>query len=87
MGIECELDWKFSFIYKAFFENGLTEHEFDHVFIGCTDQIPDINPLEVKTYEYLSVTDIRKRIGQAPNSFTPWFKLILEESTRLAIDL
>jgi isopentenyl-diphosphate delta-isomerase len=34
MGISTEIEFAFSFLYKAEFENGLTENEFDHVFIG-----------------------------------------------------
>jgi isopentenyl-diphosphate delta-isomerase len=30
----------FHFIYKAPFDNGLTEHEFDHVMIGYYDENP-----------------------------------------------
>jgi isopentenyldiphosphate isomerase len=30
----------FHFIYKAPFDNGLTEHEFDHVMIGYYDETP-----------------------------------------------
>ena len=43
MGMECELKEAFSFIYKADVMQGLTEHEFDHVFIGTTDATPIIN--------------------------------------------
>ena len=39
MGFEVPLKELFSFIYKAPFDNGLTEHEFDHVLIGYSDVI------------------------------------------------
>jgi isopentenyl-diphosphate delta-isomerase len=32
MGFTTNLTKAFDFTYKAVFENGLTEHEFDHVF-------------------------------------------------------
>jgi isopentenyl-diphosphate delta-isomerase len=34
----------FHFIYKAPFDNGLTEHELDHVMIGYYNDEPVINP-------------------------------------------
>ena len=34
MGFTTDLNEIISFIYKAPFDNGLTEHEFDHVLIG-----------------------------------------------------
>lgn len=45
MGFECDLQKVFSFIYKAKVED-LTEHEFDHVFIGKFDQEPVLNKEE-----------------------------------------
>ena len=34
MGFTTAIEKVFDFIYKAPFDNGLTEYEFDHVFIG-----------------------------------------------------
>ena len=34
MGIETSLKKIFDFIYRTEFDNGLTEYEFDHVYIG-----------------------------------------------------
>src|SRR6188768_1448075 len=34
LGFTTSLEKAFAFIYKASFENGLTEYEFDHVFTG-----------------------------------------------------
>ena len=47
MGFNCELAHSFSFIYKAHFQNGLTEYEFDHVYIGYSDSIPALNKEEL----------------------------------------
>ena len=43
MGFETELKELFHFIYKAPFDNGLTEYEFDHVILGYYDFEPIIN--------------------------------------------
>src|SRR5210317_780679 len=47
MGFTCELKEVTSFIYKAPFDNGLTEHELDHVLVGNYNTDPFINPEEV----------------------------------------
>src|SRR5210317_1530346 len=47
MGFVTELEESISFIYKASFDNGLTEHEFDHVLLGKFNGTPIINPQEV----------------------------------------
>ena len=43
MGFTTELKEVTSFIYKAPFENGLTEHEFDHILLGHYEDDPVIN--------------------------------------------
>ena len=39
MGFDTSLQQIFSFTYRASFNNGLTEHEYDHVFAGIYDEI------------------------------------------------
>tara|TARA_B110000037_G_scaffold74166_1_gene88969 strand:- start:164 stop:559 length:396 start_codon:yes stop_codon:yes gene_type:complete len=43
MGFKTPLKELFSFVYKAPFDNGLTEYEFDHVILGYYDFEPIIN--------------------------------------------
>src|SRR4051812_9126556 len=47
MGFTTILEKAFNFTYKVSFENGLTEHEFDHVFVGIYDGEIKINKAEV----------------------------------------
>lgn len=79
MGMTTELFHKGSFIYKAKFDNDLTEHEFDHIFTGESDTDPLINKEEVETFRWLDVTEIKKQIIESPNEFTVWFKIALEK--------
>jgi isopentenyl-diphosphate delta-isomerase len=79
MGIECELEKKFDFIYKTEFDNGLTEHEYDHVFFGETDVIPQINKEEVHSWCYFSVHEIENELTTNPEKFTAWFKLCFDK--------
>lgn len=79
MGFVTELEELFHFIYKAPFDNGLTEHELDHVMIGRFEKEPDINPDEVESWKWMSVEDIRKDIKNNPDIYTVWFKIIFEE--------
>lgn len=78
MGIECDLKKSFDFIYKAEFDNGLTEHEFDHVFFGSFSGNPVINPDEVADWKYMPLDAIKKDIADHPDHYTPWFKIILD---------
>lgn len=78
MGMRAELKEIFSFTYKQELENGLTEHEFDHVFIGFCNELPKPNPDEVMDYKYVSTIDLLRDVKQNPQNYTVWFKLIFE---------
>ncbi|MEL7269117.1 MAG: isopentenyl-diphosphate Delta-isomerase [Bacteroidota bacterium] len=78
MGFEVELKELFSFIYKAPFDNGLTEHEYDHVMLGFYDGFPEINPEEVESWKWMYPHEIKEDIAENPEDYTAWFKIIFE---------
>ena len=75
MGFKANMKKAFDFIYKASFENGLTEYEFDHVFIGYYNGPIHPERIEVSDYCFMSVEDILKAIESHPRRFTVWFKI------------
>ena len=79
MGFVTELQEKTSFIYKARFDNGLTEHELDHIIVGNYNKSPIINSFEVDTWKWMSMEDIRNNINDQPHNYTAWFKIIFEK--------
>ena len=78
MGFTTPLMPMFSFIYKSKFDNGLTEHEFDHVLLGYYDKQPLINKIEVSEWKWMSLDKIILEIKNKPEDFTVWFKIIFE---------
>ena len=78
MGFTTPLMPMFSFIYKSKFDNGLTEHEFDHVLLGYYDKQPFINKIEVSDWKWMSLDKIILEIKNKPEDFTVWFKIIFE---------
>ncbi|WP_299007702.1 isopentenyl-diphosphate Delta-isomerase [uncultured Tenacibaculum sp.] len=80
MGFSCELEELFSFIYKAPFDNGLTEHEYDHVMIGTFNDEPIVNPEEVASYKWMPLEEVKNDIENHPEEYTAWFKIIFKES-------
>jgi isopentenyl-diphosphate delta-isomerase len=80
MGFTTNLKEVFSFIYKAPFDNGLTEHEFDHVLIGFFDEDPNINKEEVEDYKWMLLEDVKFEIENNSDKYTAWFKIIFKES-------
>lgn len=79
MGFQTEIKELFHFIYKAPFDNGLTEHELDHVMIGYYNEAPVINPDEVEDWKWMKIEDIKKDMVVHPENYTVWFKIIFDE--------
>ena len=79
MGFTTELEDSISFIYKAPFDNGLTEHEYDHIVIGYYDDEPNINPDEVSDWKWMSLNDVKNDILINPDEYTAWFKIIFDK--------
>jgi isopentenyl-diphosphate delta-isomerase len=79
MGFTTTLKESFSFIYKAHFENGLIEHEFDHVFFGTFDGVPVINPEEANDFKWIKIVDLMEDMRSDPGSYTVWFRIIMEK--------
>ena len=86
MGFTCDLNEVFSFIYKAPFDNGLTEHELDHVMIGYYNENPIINPEEVESFKWMTLEEVKSDIDQQPEIYTEWFKIIFKESYQKLIN-
>lgn len=78
MGFVTDLNEVFSFIYKAPFDNGLTEHELDHVMVGKSNTAPKVNPDEVADWKWMLPTAIAADIKDSPEQYTAWFKIIFE---------
>ncbi|WP_420581412.1 isopentenyl-diphosphate Delta-isomerase [Reichenbachiella sp.] len=78
LGMKTELSFLFSFLYKADFENGLIEHELDHVFIGTSDLLPQLNLSEAMDYKYISPASLLDDIQKHPTQYTYWFKKIVD---------
>ena len=79
MGFKTDLKELFHFIYKAPFDNGLTEHELDHVMIGYFNENPTINLDEVENWKWMKIEDVRMDIEKQPEIYTIWFKIIFDE--------
>ena len=79
MGFTTKLKELFHFIYKAPFDNGLTEHELDHVMIGYFNGAPSINTDEVENWKWMSIEEVRSDMKSNPDLYTIWFKIIFDK--------
>lgn len=63
----------FDFTYNASFDNGLVEHEFDHVYTGTFSGLIHPNPAEVQDYCFKKPEEISDTIVSHPHKYTAWF--------------
>ncbi|CAI8315181.1 MAG: Isopentenyl-diphosphate Delta-isomerase [Flavobacteriia bacterium] len=91
MGMKATLQPLFHFRYRAEFDNGLIEHELDHVLVGRSNELPALNREEAMDFEWMSLDTVRQEIERKPSQFTPWFILLIqnhfEELNRYACEL
>ena len=74
-GFDTTLEKIFDFIYKAEFDNGLIEYEFDHVFAGEHEGEINFNKNEIMDFCYSRIKDIRHSLQTHPQKYTAWFHL------------
>tara|TARA_B100002049_G_C16034248_1_gene355944 strand:+ start:184 stop:702 length:519 start_codon:yes stop_codon:yes gene_type:complete len=79
MGFSTDLKDTISFIYKAPFDNGLTEHEFDHILVGYFEGEPNLNPDEVAEWKWMSLEAVEEDMQANPSIYTEWFKIIFDK--------
>lgn len=79
LGITCPLEPLFRFIYRAELDHGLIEHEYDHIYVGCTTGLPQINPQEIAEWGYFSPELLACDMQVFPGNYTPWFRHLFPE--------
>lgn len=72
MGIDCQLTKVFSFIYRAKLDNGLIEHEYDHVFFGNYDGSPVLNPEEADDWRWIEIPKLCADVRSRPHTYSFW---------------
>lgn len=79
MGMETDVHFLYSFLYKSDLDKGLIEHELDHVFWGVSDQLPVLNPLEVGDYKYITTEELATDLKNNPDHYTEWLKICFRD--------
>jgi isopentenyl-diphosphate delta-isomerase len=78
MGMSCDMESVFNFVYKADMGNGLTEHELDYVLIGRSNANPVLNSEEVENYKWVNLDDLALDLNINADQYTAWFKIIFD---------
>jgi isopentenyl-diphosphate delta-isomerase len=83
MGFDCALERVHGFVYRVEVDNGLVEHEYDHVFIGRCDASPRHDPDEVHAWRWIEPRELGRETAVQPQRFSYWFKRCLQEMPAL----
>ena len=81
MSLACDLQYEFSFVYCADMPEGIFENEFDHVFFGITNDLPDPDPAEVEAYRYINIDVLKQDIETNPDNYTAWLRICFDKVT------
>jgi isopentenyl-diphosphate delta-isomerase len=85
LGFTCDCKEIHHFKYHVEFDNGLIEHEMDHVFIGEYDGEVIPNNEEVDEIRWVKLDDLRQEMKEKPEKFTYWFKILMEQLEQLPV--
>ncbi|HOP04821.1 MAG TPA: isopentenyl-diphosphate Delta-isomerase [Tenuifilaceae bacterium] len=83
MGFDTELKYVGKFHYQVNFDNGLTENEIDHIYVGFYEKNPSPNPKEVEAFRWINISSLLAEIEEQPQNFTYWLKYILHNHSDL----
>ena len=76
MGFSCSLSWLFKFTYKTSFDNKLTEHELDHVYLGEFNGRPVPDPDEAEDWQWADMEFLKLDIKNNPQKYTFWLRYV-----------
>lgn len=79
MGFDCDLREAFTFLYEAKLDQGITEREYDHSFIGIFDGEPILNPDEVADWKWIKLKELEQELESHPENYTVWLKVCFKQ--------
>ncbi len=74
VGVQCPVRHLTSFVYRAeFSEQGLTEYEYDHIFVGQYAGNLCPNPEEIETVQLVPLRELAEDMRLNPTRYAAWF--------------
>ena len=70
----CEIA---AFAYRAEFQTGLCEFEYDHVLVGSCDGVVSPDPIEVGDVRWVDVDALAAELANEPQAFAAWAPMVL----------
>ena len=73
LGTAFPVNEVFDFVYRAQFGNGITEYEYDHVFVADYAGKVYPNAEEIDEMKWVSFSELSRELVLSPEHFTAWF--------------
>lgn len=78
MGFDCDVKEVLQFVYRAKLEDGLIEHEYDHVFVGKFEDNPAPDENEVDDWKWISLASLKTDLEKNSEIYTFWLRIALD---------
>ena len=83
MGLQAKLEPIGSCIYRACFDNGLIEHEYDHILIGHWEgKPPQYHRQEAIDHRWQSLSCLKKDIATNPTTYSIWLPQVVNTNSK-----
>ena len=82
LGVRMPVEELYSFVYRAQFENGLIEYEYDHVFLGEYDGEIRLNEEEASEIRWMDMDELAEDLWKNPEKYTAWFLIAAPQVLR-----
>lgn len=82
IGFDCELKKIGEFIYNLKV-GALTEHEYDHVFVGKYDGEVKPNMEEADDFKFMRIDELKQDLKNNPQKYTEWFKVLFSKFSNI----
>lgn len=74
MGFKCTFSHHFKIKISAKEKDQEIKDPLSDIFIGYSNQLPSINPMEATAYRLMTIDEIREDITEFPEKYTSWFR-------------
>ena len=75
-GLTCSIKEIFTFVYREVFADGLSEYEYDHVFVGFFSgdiHHAKVDPEEIAVLQWMDIDAVAKGLQETPGAYGDWF--------------
>ena len=84
LGIDCDVEELFDFMYRTVFAENLYEYEFDHVFLADYSGSIELNREEASEIKWIDLQELKEDIVRRPEKYTSWLLIAVNKVIKVA---